>query len=118
MNKYNVGSIVTGKVTGIENYGVFLSFDNDVTGLIHISEISNSFVRNINDYVEMDEKIRAKVIGVGEGCKHLKLSIKGLDYREGSKNVHEIKETASGFSGLHQALDGWIDEKFKKIEKN
>lgn len=118
MNKYIIGSIVTGKVTGIENYGIFLSLDDEVTGLIHISEISNSFVRNINDYAEIDEQIKAKIIGIDDSGKHLKLSVKGVNYRDSSKYIHKIEETTTGFSGLQKALNGWIDEKYEKIEKN
>lgn len=117
MDKYNVGSIVTGKVTGIENYGIFISLDDGVTGLIHISEISNSFVRNINDYAEVDEKIKAKIIGIEDDGKHLKLSIKGLDYSKNPKYISKIKETKSGFSGLGRHLDDWIEEKYGEIPK-
>ena len=51
MNKYRKEQIVEGVVTGIEDYGIFVNIDNEYTGLIHISEISDDFVRNINDYV-------------------------------------------------------------------
>lgn len=117
MNKYNIGDIVTGKVTGIESYGIFLSLDENVSGLIHISEVSNAFVRNINDYAEMDEIIKAKIIDIDEDGKHLKLSIKNLEYRDSSKYVSKIKETRAGFSGLAQSLDGWIEEKLKQMDK-
>lgn len=117
MNKYSIGSVVTGKVTGIENYGIFLSLDEGVTGLIHISEISNSFVRNINDYAEIDEVIKAKVIDVDQGGRHLKLSVKNFDYRDSTKYSHKIKETKSGFSGLNKSLNDWIEDKFAEIDK-
>lgn len=122
MNKYNVGDIVTGKVTGIENYGIFVSVDGSLSGLIHISEISNSYVRNINDYAEMDEVIKARVIEHDEESNNLKLSVKNLQYRERSKYSHKIVETKGGFSGLNAVLDDWINDKFaelfEKDEKN
>ena len=49
MTKYKVGSTVTGNVTGIEKYGAFVSLDDYYSGLIHISEISDGFVKDIND---------------------------------------------------------------------
>ena len=58
MNNFNIGDIVTGTVTGIENYGVFVSLGENSSGLIHISEISDFFVRNVNDYVELNETIK------------------------------------------------------------
>ena len=55
MKKYKPGDIVTAKVTGISEYGIFVLLEDNTTGLIHISEISSSFVRNISDYVELNE---------------------------------------------------------------
>ena len=49
MSKYEVGKIVIGCVTGVENYGIFVSLDEYYSGLIHISEISTKFVKDIND---------------------------------------------------------------------
>ena len=48
MAKYKIGDIVQGCVTGIEKYGVFVNLDEYYTGLIHISEVSDLYVRNIN----------------------------------------------------------------------
>ena len=59
--KYENGKIIKGCVTGIESYGIFMSFDEYYSGLIHISEISNNFVRNVNDYVNIGETIRVKI---------------------------------------------------------
>ena len=79
MSKYKVGSIVTGSVTGIEKYGVFINLDDYYSGLIHISEISHNFVKNINDFVDLGEIIRVKVIEVDEDLFHVKLSIKDIN---------------------------------------
>ena len=50
MDDYIVGNIVKGEITGIESYGLFVKLDNDYTGLVHISEITNNFVKDINNY--------------------------------------------------------------------
>ena len=76
MSKYKVGSVVEGTVTGIESYGVFISLDEFYNGLIHISEISNGFVKNINDFVTLGETIKVKVVEVDEDLGQVKLSIK------------------------------------------
>ena len=52
---FNLGDIIEVTVTGIENYGIFVSVNDEYTGLIHISEIDNNFVKDIND---IDEDIR------------------------------------------------------------
>lgn len=118
MAKYEKGKVVTGCVTGIENYGVFVGLDEYYSGLIHISEISSGFVRNINDYVNIGETIRVKIVDVDEERCHLKLSIKDIDYRENRKNRQKIVEVGGGFKPLKDNLDMWIKEKQAEIKKN
>ena len=107
MPKYNVGDLVKGKVTGIEDYGFFLLLDDGYTGLVHISEMSEKFVKNIFDYVQLGEYINAIVIEVDNKIKKLKLSIKNIDYRiEDKKEL----EDQNGFSPLREKLPEWITE--------
>lgn len=115
---FSKGDLITGRVTGVESYGIFLSLDNGVTGLIHISEISDSFVKNIYDYVDIDDVIRAKVLDYDEVNKRLKLSIKNLQYSDNVKHNHVIIETKSGFSTLKGCLDGWISDKVAEIDNS
>ena len=116
MPKYQVGDIVTVSVTGVEKYGIFVGLDEYYSGLIHISEISSGFVRNVNDYVNLGEAIRAKVLEIDEDTLHVKLSIKDIDYRITKKKRTKIKETELGFSTLEALLDDWISEKLAEIE--
>ena len=111
MKKYHAGEIVTGCVTGIEKYGVFVSLDEYYNGLIHISEISDDYVRNIHDYVKIGETINAKVMEENSKTHHVKLSIKNMDYRISRKNCKKIVETSQGFSTLKKVLNVWIIEK-------
>ena len=113
--EYKKGNIVTGCVTGIEKYGIFVSLDNYYSGLVHISEISDSFVRNINDYVNIVETINVKILDVNENDFHLKLSIKYIDYRINKKKRANIVEVGSGFNCLKDKLDDWISIKEKEI---
>ncbi len=115
MAKYRSGQIVTGCVTGIEKYGVFVSLDEYYSGLIHISEISDGFVRNIEDYVKLGETIKAKVIEVDDSEFHVKLSIKNLNYNVTHKRRNKIKETELGFTTLGKKLDSWVEEKYAEI---
>lgn len=109
--KYEDGKIVKGCVTGIENYGIFVSLDEYYSGLIHISEISNGFVKNVNDYVNIGETIKVKILEVDEENCHLKLSIKDFNYRIGNRKRNKIVETGTGFYLLKENLDKWIEEK-------
>ena len=114
MNKYKYGEIVTGYVTGIEKYGIFVCIDDKTDGLIHISEITKSYVKNINDYAKVGEVIRAKVIEE-EKNNQIKLSIKDVDYRITRKKSTKIEETEKGFSTLIIMLNKWIDKKIEEI---
>ena len=118
VENYKVDDIVKGCVTGIEKYGIFVNLDNYYTGLIHISEISEKFVSNINDYVTIGETIRVKIIDKNDDDYHLKLSIKNLDYRINKKIRTKIKETPKGFNTLKEYLPVWIEEKLHKIDNN
>lgn len=113
MGKYKYGEIITGCVTGIEKYGIFVNLDEYYSGLIHISEISDNFVRNIHDYVKMGETIKVKVLEETSQERHVKLSIKGIDYRI-NKSSTKIKETSMGFITLKKHLDECIIAKEKE----
>lgn len=118
MSKYKKGKIVSGTVTGIEKYGIFVSLDEFYDGLIHISEVSNEFVKNIYDVVNIGDVICARVIDVNEDDFHVKLSIKDINYRDIRKKRQKIIETANGFRPLADNLDYWIEKKLEEIKKN
>ena len=113
---YKKGNIITGSITGIEKYGAFVSLDEYYKGLIHISEISQGFVRNISDYVNVGDTIKAKVIDVDEETFHLKLSIKDINYKIKKEKNNSIEESGSGFGILKDNLSMWIFS--KKVTKN
>lgn len=113
--KYSAGKVAKGTVTGIEAYGIFISLDEYYSGLIHISEISHNYVKNINNYVEIGDNIYVEILEIDEETGHLKLSIKNIDYKVRKKNYgKKIEETAKGFTTLSYKLPFWIDENLKK----
>ena len=119
MNKYKKNQIVKGCVTGIEKYGIFVSLDDYYSGLIHISEISDFFVKNPADYVHIGETIRARVVDDSElESFHVKLSIKNMDYRF-NKQCRRVKivETSKGFMTLGESLPIWISSKKEEIKE-
>ena len=118
MTKYKIGSIVEGSVTGIENYGVFINLDDYYSGLIHISEISHGFVKDINNYVKLGDTIRVKVVDVDDDLYHVRLSIKDIDYRISKPKREKIEEVGSGFGILKDNLDNWIDIKIEEINNH
>lgn len=112
MEKYKKDEIVEGMVTGIEDYGIFVSLDEYYSGLIHISEISDGFVKDINKYVNIGETIKMRVLDSDDETFHVKLSIKDLDYRTNGMKT-KIVETGTGFKKLQESLVDWIEEKKK-----
>ena len=117
MSEYKVGRVVKGNITGIEKYGIFVSLDNFYSGLIHISEISNDFVKNPAYFGEVGETIYVKILEIDEKTNHVKLSIKDIDYRINKKKKSKIKETGTGFDILFNSLDDWIEKKLNEINK-
>ena len=115
MENYEVGSIVKGEVTGIESYGIFIKVDDNNNGLIHISEIANKYISNITKYVSVGEKIYAKVIDYDSDNNRLKLSIKGLNYKEVYLN-RKVQESVRGFSPLQENLERWTKETLEEIK--
>lgn len=113
MNNYKIGDIVKCDVTGIAEYGVFVKLDNDYVGLIHISEISNKYVNNLQKKFLPGDILEAKIIEVDEDKKQLKLSIKDL----AKKNNYKIKEKGKGFEPLKENLNSWVKEKLSELKK-
>lgn len=70
-----IGSIVDGKVTGMTGFGAFVSLPDGSSGMVHISEVSSSYVKDIKDFLTEGQEVKVKVIGVNEQGK-ISLSIK------------------------------------------
>jgi S1 RNA binding domain protein len=70
-----VGSKLQGKVTGITNFGAFVELPEGATGLVHISEVADNYVKDINDHLKVGDVVEVKVINVEKDGK-IGLSIK------------------------------------------
>lgn len=114
--KYEIGQITEGKVTGIQPYGAFVSLDHSTSGLIHISEISDGYVRDIQQYVHIGDTVRVKIIDYDPKTHQAKLSLKALHHahvrgnrspmgRRGTLPVMKI-----GFRSIAEHLPKWIQE--------
>ena len=114
---YKINDIINCTVCGIENYGIFIRTKDDYTGLIHISEISSDFVRNVSDYAKIGEVIKCQILDVNEEQKQLKLTIKHLNFKEGYSR-EEISQLDDGFETLKEKLPEWIDEKLKDYSES
>jgi S1 RNA binding domain protein len=77
-----VGQIVEGKVTGITKFGAFVELPEGKTGMVHISEIASTFVKEIRDFVQENQMVRVKILSIAEDGK-ISLSIKKAQPEEG-----------------------------------
>ena len=126
--EFQIGDIMVGEITGIQPYGAFLRFPNEECGLIHISEISSFFVRNITDYVNIGQHVRVKIIDIYEEKGMYRLSLKQVAERR-RQNIRKMtsdtfptkkkKITISkiDFEPLKEKLPEWINNELKKMEE-
>lgn len=70
-----VGAICSGKVTSITKYGAFVSLDEKKSGMVHISEVSQTYVNDINEHLTVGQEVKVKVIGIDENGR-ISLSIR------------------------------------------
>ena len=119
MTKYRKGKIVKATVSGIEQYGIFVNLDEYYSGLIHISEISHGFVKDVHDYVKIGDTIYVEILEIDDELCHLKLSIKNINYKRQQRDCkRRIAETPLGFNTLQYKLPFWIEESLNNVKKN
>ena len=115
---YTVGQVIQGTVTGIKPYGAFVRIDDEYTGLIHISEINDGFVNNVNSFVKQGEKVVVKIIDIDRYNHRLRLSLKAINAtRRRNRHMPAMKRNQPGelgFKPLQEKLEEWI----KQEEKN
>ena len=118
-NNIKEKEIIRVKITGIQKYGAFATLENnDYNGLIHISEISYGYVKNIHDFINIGDAIYAEVLYINDENKQIKLSIKDIDYKKDGVRLKRMAETKNGFKPLKDNLDNWINDKIKQITDN
>jgi len=79
---FKIGDMVKGKVSKITSYGAFVELDNDIDGLVHISQISEERVEKIKDVLNADDEVTARVIKIDKDDRRIGLSIKAADYSD------------------------------------
>lgn len=80
-----VGSVMEGTVTGITKFGAFVELPDKKVGLVHISEVANEYVKDVNDFLKVRDKVNVKVLSVDDKGK-IALSIKQTQRRRKRRN--------------------------------
>ena len=118
---YQVGQLVIGKVYNVKPYALFMTFEEGVTGLLHISEISDSFVRDIEKYGSVGDEIKVKVLSIDKENGFLRVSYKQVPPEEAySSHTNQRRlptVTEEEFLPLKEKLDEWINDAYSKIVK-
>ena len=123
MSTYKKGDIVIGTVANVRPYAVFLNFPDGAVGLLHISEISDSFIRDIEKYASIGDEIKVIVISVDPDNGFLRLSLKRVPEEErfSTHTLNDrkpIKTTKDDFAPLEEKLTDWISETLEKAKKD
>ena len=120
---YDVGDLVIGTVTQIRPYALFLTFEGGVYGLLHISELSDGYIRDIEKYGSVGDEIKVKVLSIDESNGFLRVSYKAIP--EGERYTTHTNESRKApqfdeadFSDLEAKLPEWINETLKKAKEN
>ncbi|MFS0780363.1 S1 domain-containing post-transcriptional regulator GSP13 [Bacillus sp. 1P06AnD] len=120
--KYEVGSVLTGTVKGIQPYGAFVALDENTQGLVHISEVTHGYVKDVNDHLKIGDEVQVKVLSVDEKAGKISLSIRATQEApaqpERSKAPAKKRQAAvvstsapeEGFNTLKDKLQEWIEQ--------
>ncbi len=123
-DKIEAGSIVEGKVVRIKPFGAIVQLENGGQGLVHISQIANGFVQDINDHVAIGDTVKVKVMSVDEENRKIALSIRdalpranrpqqGFKPREHKNNYEPRGEKTSDSSHSKEPVNDF-EEKMKE----
>ena len=117
--EYEIGELVIGKVDAVKPYALFLSFENGQKGLLHISEISDAYIRDIEKYGTVGDQLKVKVLSIDNFNGFMRVSLKQVPEQERySTHTNDLRRVPvvdkEGFKLLEERLDGWIKETLKK----
>lgn len=121
--KYEVGQLIVGKIVNVKPYALFMEFENGIGGLLHISEISDSFIRDIEKYGTKGDELKVKVISVDPNNGFLRVSYKQVPKEEAysthSNSVRKLPEAGDNdFKELEEKLPGWIASTLEETKRN
>jgi small subunit ribosomal protein S1 len=99
-SKYKIGDLVTGKVTKLASFGAFVQLQDDIDGLVHISQLSEDHVAKVKDVLKVGQEVEARVIKVDKVERRIGLSIKAANYSE-----EELRRESEAFDNLRPGED-------------
>ncbi|MGA7128663.1 MAG: 30S ribosomal protein S1 [Chthoniobacterales bacterium] len=98
--KYKIGDLVNGKVTKLASFGAFVQLQDDIDGLVHISQLSEEHVAKVKDVLKVGQEVEARVIKVDKAERRIGLSIKAAHYSD-----EELRRETEAFDSLRPGED-------------
>ncbi len=98
--RFKVGDLVKGTVAKIASFGAFVQLEDDIDGLVHISQLSEDHVAKVKDVIKVGDEVEARVIKVDKLERRIGLSIKAADYSE-----EQLKKETAAFDALRPSSD-------------
>ena len=118
---FQEGQLVIGTVTSVKPYALFLEFENNVPGLLHISEISDAFIRDIGKYGSVGDKLKVKIVSIDNTNGFLRVSLKKVPTEEAFTSHVDVRSSPvaseSEFEPLKNKMPEWIQNTLDEIEK-
>ena len=126
-----VGQIVTGKITGLTKFGAFVELEKGTSGLVHISEVSDSFVKDIHDVLSVGDTVTVKVLKIADDGKislSIRKAVTNTQPKEPRKSFHKpsfTKKSNTPTSSKGKDFDSLMsdflkdsDERLSSLKKN
>jgi small subunit ribosomal protein S1 len=98
--KYKIGDLMKGKVSKLASFGAFVELQDDIDGLVHISQLSEDHVAKVKDVLKVGQEVEARVIKVDKVERRIGLSIKAANYTE-----EQLRKEAETFDTLRPGED-------------
>ena len=120
MNTYKINQIIEGTIISIKPFGAIMIFEDGQKGLLHISQIANTYIRNISRYLRIGKTYQVKIIDI-EQDGFLKLSMSQItqeekdEYHRNGVKKEKIDPQYIDFTALKNKLPEWIEEAKKEI---
>ena len=117
-----VGDIIEGTVIELRRFGALMVFEHDVTGLLHISEISDHFVFDISRYIQVGRNYNVKILEIDPNNGFMKVSLRKvtvedrIDHKSISRKRTMVDESDIDFAALKDHLDEWTKNQLANIK--
>ncbi len=114
--QYRIGEIVEGVVTGIQPYGAFILLKDQTKGLVHISELSDGYVRDVSQFVTLGDNVIVKIIDFDKEANQARLSLKAVQSGRSRKERKYQRYSATlpqmkiGFKSIKEKMNQWIQQ--------